>query len=383
MDLYRFFGKRPSIILVRRGREYQTDPTLSVYFKPIPLAVKGVEDASLGRALSAVFTAILYLLDSIVICFRVRESGHVIRLVHAHYVLPQGLFALFIACFLRVPLIVSATGTDVNVVMKRSVIGRVLCRLILNRAYATIAVSEPLQNWMCRFGVTNSTYLPNSIDVSSIPPLARWSRPDRILFVGRLDRNKRPLVLIQAFEEVARYVPTATLLMCGEGPLKESVLEEIVKRGLGNRVQLYQSVSPVFLNALRSEAGLFVLPSASEGLSFALLEGMAAGQTVIASRNESHSAVIVDGENGLLFELDNSKDLASKIMAAIADWKLRARLGRSARRLCETRFSNDIVALKLERLYLGAINSRTALTRNDRFGWKTGGLIGGEISERD
>jgi hypothetical protein len=122
VDVYRFFEKPPSIVLVRRGRRFPTDPRLTVRFESIPLSVKGLEDVGLGGALSAICLAIGYLLYSLILCVRIPRSGQIIRVVRAHYVLPQGLFGLIIASFLRVPLIVTATGTDVNIMMKRNVI---------------------------------------------------------------------------------------------------------------------------------------------------------------------------------------------------------------------------------------------------------------------
>jgi glycosyltransferase involved in cell wall biosynthesis len=82
---------------------------------------------------------------------------------------------------------------------------------------------------------------------------------------------------------------------------------------------------------------------------------MSAGKTVVLSRNESHAAVIRDGENGLLFEPDKPQELATQILRAINDDELRSKLSRSARRLCEEQFSNSVVASHLENLYIKAI----------------------------
>jgi glycosyltransferase involved in cell wall biosynthesis len=364
LDVYRFFEKPPRIVLARGGRKFPTDPRLTVHFESIPVSVNGLEDVGLAGALSVICSAIGYLLFSLILCLRIRRSRHVIGLVHAHYVLPQGLFGLVIARFLRVPLIVTVSGTDVNIMMKRIAITRALCLFVLNHAHATIAVSKPLRRWLYQFGVAHCTYVPNSVDTSSTRSLGESMHADRILFVGRLTTNKRPLILIRAFDEIAREIPTATLLMCGDGPLKQTVEGEIVKRGLEGKVKMFGWVSPRFVNELRSKAGLFVLPSASEGLSVALLEAMAAGQTIIVSQNESHAAVIEDGKNGLLFQLDDSGHLANQIRLAIADKSLRVRLSRSALRLCQTEFSNAVVAKALENVYSGAV--RLAVHRRTR-----------------
>jgi glycosyltransferase involved in cell wall biosynthesis len=165
------------------------------------------------------------------------------------------------------------------------------------------------------------------------------------------------MLLIHAFEKVANKISTAKLLMCGEGPLRESIKKEIMKRGLGDRVTMLGYLSPLLLEELRSKAGIYVLPSRSEGLSLALLEAMAAGKTVIASRNESHMAILQHGENSLLFDLDDADDLAGQLLLAIGDEVLRSRLSQSARYLCESEFSNRKAAAKLEDLYSQAIST--------------------------
>jgi glycosyltransferase involved in cell wall biosynthesis len=83
---------------------------------------------------------------------------------------------------------------------------------------------------------------------------------------------------------------------------------------------------------------------------------MAAGKAIVASRNESHQAILKHGENSLLFEVDNCEELALQVLRVVTDEKLRHRISESARQLCEKQFSNEFVAKKLENLYLTALN---------------------------
>jgi glycosyltransferase involved in cell wall biosynthesis len=136
----------------------------------------------------------------------------------------------------------------------------------------------------------------------------------------------------------------------------QTVRREIVTRGLTERVMCIPDLDRHKLNRIRANTQLFVLPSASEGLSLALLEAMAAGQVVIASRNESHEAVLRNGENALLFATDDSEELARQIMLAIGDRALRRRISKSAKTLLEKEFSNTVVAGRIEDLYLKALD---------------------------
>jgi glycosyltransferase involved in cell wall biosynthesis len=166
-----------------------------------------------------------------------------------------------------------------------------------------------------------------------------------------MTKRKRPMVLLEAYEKIASHVPRTRLFMVGDGPLKEMVEKQIVEKGLKGRATVASDVSERALDELRHQASIFVLPSASEGISLALLEAMASGTAVIASRNESHAEILQHEKNALLFDLDNSGDLARKMLRVIRSPRLMSRLGKSARGLCETQFSNSSVARLSEDTY--------------------------------
>lgn len=97
-------------------------------------------------------------------------------------------------------------------------------------------------------------------------------------------------------------------------------------------------------------ADVFVLPSISEGLSNALLEAMASGLTVVASRVGGTAEVLRDGETGLLFDPEDSAGLRAQLLSAAAETQTAARLGPAARRAALA-FSIDAVAESYEELY--------------------------------
>ena len=362
LDVYRFFEKPPRIVVVRRGSRVNFDRRLPSQLEivPLPPSIIDFERSGLFAFLSALFLVLVYLAYAFPLYLRIRE--HVtspIRLVHAHYVLPQGLLGVLLARMFRVPLLITAAGQDVNVDMKMNMVFRALSVFVLRHAFRTIAVSKPLQFVLSQSGIANVIYLPNSVDTSPFSTTKRSMSGNAILFVGSMTARKRPLLLLHAFERVVQEVPSATLLMCGEGPLRRSLEKEIERKGLQNKISLFQNVSPQFLIDLYSQANVFVLPSVSEGLSLALLEAMAAGKAIVASRNESHLAVLQDGENSLLFEVDNCEELTKQILLALTDERLRDRISECARQLCEKQFSNGFVAKELEKLYLSVGKRRS------------------------
>jgi glycosyltransferase involved in cell wall biosynthesis len=368
LDVFRFFRQPPHIILARRRGDISVGPGLSVETKVIPIPFVGGLDRGdltwdhVGRALSC---AVGYLVYSFVLYIKVRHSRGTIRLVHAQYIFPQGLFGLLLARLLRVPLIVTAQGLDVDN-MRDNAFLRAAYLIVLRRADLTFVVGKHMQRILRQFNIS-SIYLPNSVDVDSIRPSRQLGNENSILFVGSMIERKQPLVLLRAFERIADQVPTATLVMCGKGNLEDRLRREVEEKRLQKRVKFsyFNGDRAIYneqpLKDLLSHAGIFVLPSLSEGTSLALLEAMAAGLPVIASRNESHVAMMEHGENGLLFEMGNTEELTKQILLLISDKGLRSRLSKSARYLSETQFSNRIVANQLENFYSSVI-ARSAST---------------------
>jgi len=306
-------------------------------------------------------------MHTVPITLKLLRRRHAIRIIHAHFIFPQGLFGLVLASLCRVPLIVSAVGDDVNIMLRRNALLRTMCRYVLARTHVTIAVSIPLQRVLKQFGVTNVVYLPNSVDTTTISP-SNSSKRGSILFVGHMTHNKRPLMLLHAFQRAAAEVSDTTLTMCGDGPLRQAVQDAIRESQLEGKVKLVSWTTPEHVIRLLSQADIFILPSHSEGLSNALLEAMAAGKVIIASSNESNREILRDGVDALLFHVDDQEDLVNRMLLGLTDEQLRLRLSRSARELCVRQFSTREVGPELERIYLATARKHAgeaASTHND------------------
>jgi glycosyltransferase involved in cell wall biosynthesis len=285
------------------------------------------------------------------VALRLLRRRHTVHLLHAHFIFPQGLFGLLLARICGLPFVISTVGDDVNVMLRRNAILRTVSRFVLARADVIIAVSIPLQNVLKEFGIANTIYLPNSVDTTAIGPNGELPKTGSILFVGSMTANKRPLVLLRAFERVVAKFPNATLTMVGDGPLRQAVQDRIRRYQLDRKIRLIPVATPKFVIELLLQAEVFVLPSESEGLSNALLEAMATGRVIVASSNESHREILRDGIDALLFRVDDEKELADQILSVLTDEKLRLRLSRSARELCLRQFSAGKIGPELERIY--------------------------------
>ncbi|MCI4368873.1 MAG: glycosyltransferase family 4 protein [Thermoplasmata archaeon] len=173
------------------------------------------------------------------------------------------------------------------------------------------------------------------------------------LFVGRLASNKGLLPLIDAFENVARHDPTAELVLVGEdGGMRAAVYARLKERGLENRVRLtgYLEDEALLASAFR-EARLFVLPSEYEAFGLVLLEALAQGTPVIASRVGGIPEFVPDKEAGLLVPPLDAVALSRAMLELWDDPARRTALGRYGREHVVPMYTWERLVDRLEALY--------------------------------
>lgn len=172
--------------------------------------------------------------------------------------------------------------------------------------------------------------------------IARPVGDDTVLIgtVAELTKNKGLSYLIEAVRLLSRQTANYNLqiVIIGDGEDKAKLQEQIRSLRLEGTVSLIGAVP----DARRYLAGLdiFVLPSLKEGLPYALMEAMQAGLPVIATRVGGIPDIINNGENGLLVDPKNARDLADAMVTLLASPEARAHrdLGARARQAIETRF---------------------------------------------
>lgn len=188
----------------------------------------------------------------------------------------------------------------------------------------------------------------------ALPPLPHRPAPT-VLFIAWLQKEKGVLELVEAAPRVLRSVPEASFVIAGRGLPGGESAESIgaLARHLGvERSFVFPGwVEGHAKEALLREADLFVLPSHFEGLPVGLLEAMACGIPVIATRVGGIPDVITHGANGLLVEPGKPEALGNAIAALLADDELRARLREAAYRDVRRCFSTQAVLGDLEALY--------------------------------
>ena len=216
--------------------------------------------------------------------------------------------------------------------------------LLLRLADRVHVVNSEVENLVGDLGVPAERVIrvPNGVDTSQFYPVSsqeklatrrRLGLPVEqtiVLYVGRFDPLKGVDILLRAWallpENTRRQVK---LVLVGDGPDREELLGIIDFLGIRESVLLAgerQNVRDYYW-----AADVFVLPSRTEGLSNALIEAMACELPVLASDVGGSLDVVVEGENGVLFESENEPDLANKLMGLITGRDSWASMGAQAR----------------------------------------------------
>ncbi len=190
----------------------------------------------------------------------------------------------------------------------------------------------------------------NGIDVQRFP--CTGPRPDGpAVLVARLSPEKDIDTLLRATALVVREDPAFRLEIAGDGPCLPALRQTASELGLQTHVRFLGQVRDVA--GLLARAGLFVLSSLSEGISLTLLEAMASGLPIVATRVGGNPEVVAEGETGILVPAQNPAALAAALLRLCRDGAEVVRLGMAGRRRVETHFDVRRMVAEYEQLYQG------------------------------
>ena len=232
-----------------------------------------------------------------------------------------------------------------------------LDRWILRRFERVAAVSQAVRERLLSSGlkpeqvqiIRNGIALPHDSLSRSVPT----DRPMTIGLVGRLSPEKGIDIFIKATESVLRQHPSVRVLIAGDGPERESLQSLIQELKLENHVSLVGRCEDMtgFYNSL----DLLVISSHTEGLPMALLEAMAYGLPVVATRVGDVPSVVEEGKTGKLVQPGDPAVLANAIIDLLSDGGLRRSMGITARERVAAEFSASAMAQRYVQLYRDAL----------------------------
>lgn len=260
-----------------------------------------------------------------------------------------------------------------------------LQRLACGFAHRVVVNADAIRDWLVEDGydAARVVTIPNGLDVRryvaqrgghafrdelGIPRDARL-----VLLLARVNRQKGIDYFVEAAAEVLRRFPDTHFVVVGgnfdrargqvhpEREYRREVEAAAARLGLASHLHFTGFRDDV--PAVLAEADLSVLPSLSEGLSNTLLESMAAGTPVVATRVGGTPEAIDDGEHGLLVPPRDAAALARAMSAVLGDELLARRLGARARARVAERYSFDQMARATESLYERVLDEQPSTQR--------------------
>jgi len=280
------------------------------------------------------------------------------EVVHVHWWVPGG-FAVWPGGAAGRPVVLTSHGTDLFL-LDRFPAARRLAGPIFRAARAVTVISSPLVERVERLGVPRDriTVLPMPLTVG------RFSGPPRgqreaggLLFVGRLIERKGAEFAIRALAELRRKGRAARLTIVGDGPERPRLEALIKELGLFGIAELAGALSHESVAEHYRSASVLLMPAVTdwkgeqEGFGMVLVEAMATGLPVVATRSGGIPDVVTDGVTGLLVPERDPAALASAAAHILDDPSLASTLVEAARRELDTRFAPDAIARGYEAVY--------------------------------
>jgi glycosyltransferase involved in cell wall biosynthesis len=273
----------------------------------------------------------------------------------AFFSIPAGPLALLAWRCCEVPYVVALRGGDVPGNEPRLRVWhamlRPLRRAILRNSAAVTANSTGLKEISERTDAVGVKVIPNGVDAERFAPSVDGPVANdaiRLLFVGRLQEQKNIAFLLQQF--AALPAGQFELRIVGDGPLKPALQNLTRDLGLTKSVNFVGWMDRDSLPHVYRAADCLVNPSLYEGMPNSVLEAMACGLPVIASRVSGNSEAVLEGVTGVLFDLHEPAQLRDAIMR-MSDSQIRRSMGEAGRRRVLECFNWPAVAAQYVRLF--------------------------------
>ncbi len=261
----------------------------------------------------------------------------------AFFGVPSGAVAWLLKKIFRIPYVISLRGGDVpgfrpyDFHLYHKMLSPLL-RVIWKNASAIVANSAGLRDLALKFDSRfDIPIIPNGVDLREYSTDKRNWSPPRLLSVGRLVRQKGLDIALHALAGLKDL--EWEWRIAGDGPQLDMLTLLAKELGIDERVIFLGWQSRGQLIEQYKQANLFLFPSRHEGMPNVVLEAMASGLPVIASRIAGNEELVMDGETGILFPSEDIDSLRDALHKLIVNSSLRQEMGVASRQRVEDCYS--------------------------------------------
>jgi len=332
-----------SALLVRRLREL---PALDVRFVPVnprlPAALARLQRTRYIRTIVTTVAYVWSLLRAIPRC----DVVHAFSASYFSYLLAP-LPAILVARLTGRPVVLNYHSGEAADHLRRWRLSRWTMRL----ATQIVVPSTYLAEVFARFGV-RARAIQNFIELLSLRYRHRGGEGGRARFFT--NRHLEPLYnvanVLRAYALIEKERPDASLVVAGDGPLRDDLRALARELGLRN-VRFTGRVEPAAMPELYDAADVFLNGSSIDNMPVSILESFAVGLPVVSTSAGGIPSVVSSEETGLLVPLDDPRALATAALRVLREPGLASRLSRGGREVCLTRYVWPAVSREWENLY--------------------------------
>ena len=291
-------------------------------------------------------------------------------LVHAHWLIPQGVCAVLARRMLGKtgpPLLCTSHGGDLYGLNGKPLLW--LKRSVVESSHTVTVVSRTMRTELGSLGTNlNKVHvIPMGVDLQKrfVPPRNRNSAKS-LLFVGRAVEKKGLRFLVEAMPEILARHPDAKLRVAGDGQELKNVKSLADNLGVAGKIEFLGAVGNEFLPELYQTSDVVVFPSIiaeggdREGFGLVLVEALGCECAVVSTDLPATRDIIKDGETGLVVAQKDARQLSNRVNQLFSDPGLRARLGANGRRHVLRLFDWSIISNQYETLIQSVLNDDRA-----------------------
>lgn len=305
------------------------------------------------RALLIPLFLVFQLLEAIKIVKR--ES---IKIVHAHWIVPQGLVAAILKLIYggRIKVLITSHGADLFAL--NNYFYFILKKFSLSKADCVSVVSVVMKEIIeKKYSVRNAHVISMGVDLKNLfVSRKEVNKAKDFIFVGRLVRKKGVDTLIYSFNKVVKKYPESTLRIVGSGPMEHELKSLAKMLHLDGNIEFVGAIQNRELPAMLQQTKIAVFPFVKtdsgdqEGFGLVLVEALGCECAVIASNLPATHDAMGGGECGVMVMPGDSCALGGEMLALLKDEKKRVMLADKGRKYALKRFDWSVIAEKYKKI---------------------------------
>ncbi len=317
------------------------------------LAYRGGILANLKKSPWVIGLAPFFLLTQLAAAVRLITSRH-IQVIHAHWLFPQGLIALFSRALARRRVKVLCTSHGGDLYGLKGPVFKRIKRIVAAGCDHLTVVSQSMHGDLVKLGIDSQkiSVIPMGVDLQhrfippSDPPAAQM-----LLFVGRLVEKKGLRYLLEAIPKIAERFPQVHLTIVGDGPDRIGLEKISGQLGLRGRVEFLGALPNERLPCIYQRAGIVVFPSVvsgdgdREGFGLVLVEAIGCGCVTVVTDLPAMMDIVQDGKTAIVVRQKRPNEIASAVIRILSNPKLKSSMVFEGRQHVIKNFDWESIAL--------------------------------------